>query len=223
MLNKMPHAPGSAIFSPAADLIEAMDDRAFRASYMAHHLRAFLADQIRNLRGERSQKAFGALIGKPQSVVSRLEDEDYGKLTLQSLIDVAAKLDVGLLVRYVDFPTFLTATRDFSQSAVAPPAYGRAAMTAALAEQPRADAVTAAAKVVTAGVPQPASAAAWQRLIARTPDASQLLLLTSLPPIETSPNQYSGTSAGDSGRAPDTVERSSALGRITEASRKTAA
>lgn len=223
MLNKMPHAPGSAIFSPAADLIEAMDDRAFRASYMAHHLRAFLADQIRNLRGERSQKAFGALIGKPQSVVSRLEDEDYGKLTLQSLIDVAAKLDVGLLVRYVDFPTFLTATRDFSQSAVAPPAYGRAAMTAALAEQPRADAVTAAAKVVTAGVPQPASAAAWQRLIARTPDASQPLLLTSLPPIETSPNQYSGTSAGDSGRVPDTVERSSALGRITEASRKTAA
>ena len=100
-----------------------MTDRGFRASYMAHSLRAYLADQIRALRGDMSQKAFGALIGKPQSVVSRLEDEDYGKVTLQTLLDIAAKLDIALVVQFTDFPTFETATADFSERAVAPRSY----------------------------------------------------------------------------------------------------
>jgi hypothetical protein len=103
-----------------AELAGSLPDREFRDSYMAHHLRAFLADQIRALRGEMSQQEFGRLIDKPQSVVSRLENEEYGKVSLQTLIDVATKLDIGLLVRFVDFPTFLSATSDLSERAVAP-------------------------------------------------------------------------------------------------------
>lgn len=87
---------------------------------MTHSLRAFLADQIRALRGDLSQKAFGALIGKPQSVVSRLENEDFGKVTLETLIDIAEKLDIALLVQFTDFPTFLRSTTDVSESAFAP-------------------------------------------------------------------------------------------------------
>ena len=79
---------------------------------MAHRLKASLADQIRDLRGNRSQKEFGALIGKPQSVVSRLEKEDYGKVTLQTLIDIATRLDIGLVVQFVDFSTFLRTADD---------------------------------------------------------------------------------------------------------------
>jgi transcriptional regulator with XRE-family HTH domain len=90
---------------------------------MAHSLRAFLADQIRALRGDLSQRAFGALIGKPQSVVSRLESEDYGKVSLQTLIDIAEQLDIALLVRFTDFPTFLRATADQSETAIAPSAF----------------------------------------------------------------------------------------------------
>jgi hypothetical protein len=97
-----------------------MAEQGFRASYMAHSLRGFLADQIRALRGDMSQKAFGELIGKPQSVVSRLENEDYGKVSLQTMIDIAEKLDIALLVRFTDFPTFLRATADFSETAFAP-------------------------------------------------------------------------------------------------------
>jgi transcriptional regulator with XRE-family HTH domain len=100
-----------------------LDNPEFRASYMAHHLRASLADQIRDLRGDMSQKAFGELIGKPQSVVSRLENEEYGKITLQTLIDIATKLDIAFLGRFVDFPTFMQATADFSESAVVPQPY----------------------------------------------------------------------------------------------------
>lgn len=63
-------------------------------------VKAALARQITALRGGRSQAAFGKLIGKPQSVVSRLEDPNYGKVTLQTLLDIATKLDVALLVRF---------------------------------------------------------------------------------------------------------------------------
>jgi transcriptional regulator with XRE-family HTH domain len=91
---------------------------------VAHHLKAFLADQIRGLRGDMSQAEFGRLIGKPQSVVSRLEDEAYGKVTLQTLLDIAEKLDIALVVRFADHATFLDATRDFSDNAVAPRAFG---------------------------------------------------------------------------------------------------
>lgn len=90
---------------------------------MTQHLRGFLADQIRALRGTMSQAEFGRRIGKPQSVVSRLENEDYGKLGLQTLIDVATRLDVAVVVRFVDYPDFLRMTSDFSNEAVAPRPY----------------------------------------------------------------------------------------------------
>ncbi len=100
-----------------------LDNREFRASYMVHGLRAYLADQIRALRGNRSQREFGRLIGKPQSVVSRLENEDYGKLTLQTLLDIAEKLDIALVVRFADFPTFLRTVAEASPEAMAPAGY----------------------------------------------------------------------------------------------------
>ncbi len=170
MSNETTRGSGIVISSPPADLVEAMDDREFRSSYMAHHLRAFLADQIRNLRGSRSQKAFGALIGKPQSVISRLEDEDYGKVALQSLIDIAGKLDVALLVRYVDFPTFLAVTRDFSQYAVAPPGYGLEAMAGNIAPT---NAATGALAAFTAPSSQARSSGKLEALIRQSPVAAQ--------------------------------------------------
>lgn len=217
MLNETTHVPGPAIFSPPADLVEAMDDRAFRASYMAHHLRAFLADQIRNLRGSRSQKAFGSLIGKPQSVVSRLEDEDYGKVTLQSLIDIAEKLDIALLVRYADFSTFLAVTRDFSQSAVAPPSYSREAMMATPAENPPANSVTRELAASTEPVSQISSGKAWQDFIGRTAHATQNLLemrgMPSLPSVSLESLWQNETSQKpDPGRLPEVMGKLSNTG-----------
>src|SRR2546429_9880473 len=88
-------------------LIKKFRDRAYRDSYVASHTRRFLARQMRKFRGEKSQSEFGELIDKRQTVVSRLEDPKYGKWTLQTLFDIAAKLNVAVIVRFVDIPTFL--------------------------------------------------------------------------------------------------------------------
>lgn len=83
----------------------------------------FLANQLASLQGEMSQKEFGQLLGKPQPIVSRLQNPDYGKYSLQTLLEIASKLDVALLVRFVDYPTFLKVTSDFSDEALRPASF----------------------------------------------------------------------------------------------------
>jgi transcriptional regulator with XRE-family HTH domain len=146
----MSPVPKNARCQPAPNLSTSFDDRDFRASYVSHHLRNFLADQIHALRGGRSQKAFGEVIGKPQSVVSRLENEDYGRVTLQTLLDIAAALDVALLVRYVDFPTFVRATADFSEEAFAPQPFTSAALRCSMHDYGSQDEPTGALKAFLA-------------------------------------------------------------------------
>jgi hypothetical protein len=105
-------------------------DKAYRDGYVATHLRTWLADQVRALRGSMSQKEFGKLIGKHRTVVSRLENPDNGKLTIETLLNVASKLDIALVVRFVDYPTFLAATNDFSEAALHPAHYDQLAIDA---------------------------------------------------------------------------------------------
>jgi hypothetical protein len=107
----------------AVRLAEKLREKDYRDNYVSARTRQFLAHQIRSLRGEMSQGDFGILLDKPQSVISRLESPAYGKWTLQTLLDVASKLDVGLLVQFVDYPTFLNFTGDVSESAVRPAKY----------------------------------------------------------------------------------------------------
>lgn len=108
-------------------------DAKFRHGYLARSVRSFLAAQIRSLRGGISQGDFGKRIGKPQSVVSRLENQGT-TVNIQTLIDIANKLDLGLSVRFVDFPTFVRQAEDHSMAAIAPAAYSTYAMQAAFPE-----------------------------------------------------------------------------------------
>jgi hypothetical protein len=129
------HESGNPL-SRTERLAEQFKREKFRRSYFARQLKIFLAAQIRALRGDRTQTEFGELIGKPQSVVARLERESYGKVNLQTLIDIAQKLDIALIVRFVNFSTFLEWTKDYSQEALAPQSYGGVAQaTVALASQ----------------------------------------------------------------------------------------
>ena len=152
-------------------LVSKLGKKKYRDAYLSSHLRMFLANQIRALRGNLSQKAFGQLIGKPQSVVSRLESSDYGKVTLQTLLDIASKLDVALLIRFVNYPAFLRATDDMSMAAQKPTAYDQAEMDAIvqpsvspqfarLIEQSRPSEMLGSARIAAQGQPRELSARA---------------------------------------------------------------
>lgn len=97
-------------------LMEKLGRKAYRAAYVGEHVRRGIAAQIRAMRDQRgwNQGKLSKELGKPQSVVSRLEDPSYGKVTVQTLLEVAATFDVALQIRFVPFSSFLQQTRDVS-------------------------------------------------------------------------------------------------------------
>lgn len=76
--------------------------------------------QIRTMREERgwSQGRAGEALGKPQNVISRLESPAYGKLTLQTLLEIARGFDVGLLIKFVPFSRLVREYEDVSDVAL---------------------------------------------------------------------------------------------------------
>ncbi len=115
-------------------LAASLKDDEFRDAYLSRKIKSFLAAQIRALRGPLTQIAFGKEIGKPQSVISRLEKENLKGVHLQTLIDIAKKKKVGLLIRFVPFQEFIKYTDDYSDKAIAPEPYDHVTIDA-LAEQ----------------------------------------------------------------------------------------
>ena len=98
----------------------ALQDRGYRADYVEGHVKAYIPCQLRAIREKLglTQQAFAERIGKPQSVVSRLEDTEYGKVTVQTLLDIARGLDIALVVKFASFPEFLADYADLSAEAM---------------------------------------------------------------------------------------------------------
>lgn len=107
----------------AAQLPKRFESKEYRSSYVEEHIRVFLANQIRSLRGDMTQTEFGRLVGKPASVISRIENENYSGVSLNTLLEIASALDVALLVRFVDFPTFQEIAGDMSVEAARPSSF----------------------------------------------------------------------------------------------------
>ncbi len=56
-------------------------------------------------------------------MVSRLENPNYTGWTLNTLFEVASKLNVAVFVRFVDFSTFLKYSGEQSEAALHPASY----------------------------------------------------------------------------------------------------
>lgn len=107
---------GSSTIPPSSFLQE-LTNAELRNTFVADHIRVRLALLIRRLREDRgwSQAELGRRMGKPQSVVSRLEDPDYGKVTLQTLFDVAAAFELPLYVDMPDWDDWFRLMSDMSE------------------------------------------------------------------------------------------------------------
>ena len=97
-------------------LISKLSERDYRHAYMMEGVKTWIARQVRTLREQRhwSQDDLGRETRKPQSAISRVEDPDYGKLTLQTLFDLAQAYDLPLLVQFVEWGDWLSRMNDVS-------------------------------------------------------------------------------------------------------------
>jgi transcriptional regulator with XRE-family HTH domain len=101
-------------------LVSKLGEPEYRHAYMVDGVKTWIARQVRTLREQRdwSQEELGRKTGKPQSAISRVEDPDYGKLTLQTLFDLARAYDLPVLVQFVEWSDWLSRTNDSSAEAL---------------------------------------------------------------------------------------------------------
>jgi transcriptional regulator with XRE-family HTH domain len=97
-------------------LVPKLNDREYRHAYMEEGVKTWIARQVRALREQRdwSQGDLARESSKKQSAISRIEDPDYGQLTLQTLFDLAKAYDLPLLVQFVDWQDWLYRMEDVS-------------------------------------------------------------------------------------------------------------
>jgi|GraSoi2013_100cm_1033763.scaffolds.fasta_scaffold34308_2 transcriptional regulator with XRE-family HTH domain len=87
------------------EFVRQLSDKEVRREFVADQIRARIALLIRSLREQPdrdwTQAELGERAGKPQNVISRFEDPNYGKMSLQSLFDLAAAFDLPV---WIDMP-----------------------------------------------------------------------------------------------------------------------
>jgi transcriptional regulator with XRE-family HTH domain len=106
-------------------LIARLRTLAYRQSYVSSVINSTIAYQIRGLRKERGmdQGAFGKLVGMKQTAISRLENPDYGNLSVNTLKRIAKALDLGLIVRFAPYSEVIRWRVSMSQRDMIPPTF----------------------------------------------------------------------------------------------------
>lgn len=128
-----------ALLARRRQIVSSLSNKEYRDAFVRQSVETGLPFQIQGMRAasNKSQKELGELLGKPQSVVSRLESPGYGRFNLNTLLEVASVFDVALLVSFVPFSELadrasqLTSSSlqvpEFSKDVMLDPQYGLAA------------------------------------------------------------------------------------------------
>lgn len=105
-----------------------LSDDEMRHAYLSAQTRTKIANQIRVLRSQRgwSQAELGEKMGGvTQGNVSRLEDRERVNVRLETLFELAAAFDVGLVVEFLPYSEFLIRTHDLSPDHLRVPKFSR--------------------------------------------------------------------------------------------------
>ena len=106
--------------------LDSLGELEFRRAFFKGHIRNGLAHQVRLMRKQRgwSQKILAEKIGaSSQSIVARIEDPAYGRLSLATIVKLADAFDVAALVRFVEYGRLLDETSDLTPAAITPLAF----------------------------------------------------------------------------------------------------
>ena len=110
---------------PGKDLYQELCDKEFRDAFVEAHIDNGIAYQISGMRRDRDwdQKTLAEKAGTRQAVISRMEDPDYGRLSITTLKKIAAAFDVALEVKFVPFSEFVGSVRSLCTEFYTPPAF----------------------------------------------------------------------------------------------------
>jgi transcriptional regulator with XRE-family HTH domain len=88
--------------------LKKFENAAYRESYLDSHVKSSIAYQIQELRAKDglSQTAFGALVGMPQEVISRIENQ-HGNVNVNTLLKIANRRGIGLQIKFCNFEVIL--------------------------------------------------------------------------------------------------------------------
>ncbi len=106
-------------------MFDDLANKEFRDAFLEENIKARLAFQIRALREKYqwSQPELAERAGKTQSVISRIEDPNYGRFNIKTLLELASAFDVALFISFIPYTKLITEISDVSPKALAVASY----------------------------------------------------------------------------------------------------
>jgi transcriptional regulator with XRE-family HTH domain len=108
------------------DIAASLSDATYRHAFVEQEIKVGVPFQIRALRVQRgwSQKKLGEKAGgMAQETISLLENPNYGRMNISTLLRLAAAFDVGLTLRFVQFSSVVDWAADMSANRLEVPSY----------------------------------------------------------------------------------------------------